>query len=171
MNRRMAEHLHNCLYGRPIILGYYPRPLDATQAELSLARVKPGRKAPFAGMLEDLVHLELADIAINMLPTGVVMPGQRQGVNRERSPCIDCGSSHVPPYLPDGSLSSQVVMYMKRSSRPVASLETSADLSGNCSCSPSSRLGESTYASSFNHRKCDIWSLVHGNQRVSVFVS
>ncbi|KAM5530489.1 hypothetical protein V8D89_015843 [Ganoderma adspersum] len=41
------------------------------------------------------VHLELADIAINMLPsTGVVMPGQRQGVNRERSPCIDCGHVH-----------------------------------------------------------------------------
>ena len=55
-------------------------------------------------MLEDLVHLELADMAANMLPTGVIMPGQRLGVIQERTPCIDCESSHVLPVSFDGTL-------------------------------------------------------------------
>ncbi|KAI1794780.1 hypothetical protein LXA43DRAFT_882957 [Ganoderma leucocontextum] len=94
MNRRMAEHLHKCPSGRPLLLGYYPRPHGAAQAELSLARIKPGVKVPFADMLEELVHLELADIASNALPSGAVKPGERRGVNRRRRPCVDCGRTH-----------------------------------------------------------------------------
>lgn len=150
MNRRTADHLRNCPSGRPIILGYYPRPRGAT---LSLARVQPGRKFPFGAMLEDLVHLELAHRAANMLPTGAVMPGQRLGVNKKRSPCVDCESSHVLPFLTDRTLSSQAAKYMKRFSRSAASPETSADLNGSGSCSLSSRLGERMFASSFDLRK------------------
>ncbi|KAI1796703.1 hypothetical protein LXA43DRAFT_879118 [Ganoderma leucocontextum] len=94
LNRRMAEHLHNCPSGRPILLGYYPRQRGADQAELSLARIRPGMKVPFAGMLEDLVHLELADMAANALPSGAVIPGERLGVNKRRSTCVDCGRIH-----------------------------------------------------------------------------
>ncbi|PIL25422.1 hypothetical protein GSI_13312 [Ganoderma sinense ZZ0214-1] len=94
MNRRTAEHLHNCPSGRPVLLGYYPRPPNATDAELSLARIKPGRKVPFARMLEELVHLQLADVAANADPSGVVVPGQRLGANQARRPCIDCGHVH-----------------------------------------------------------------------------
>ncbi|KAI1784130.1 hypothetical protein LXA43DRAFT_902196 [Ganoderma leucocontextum] len=94
LNRRTAEHLHNCPSGRPILLGYYPRPRGLDQAELSLARIRPGMKVPFAGMLEDLVHLELADIAVNALPSGAVIPGERLGVNKRRSTCVDCRHVH-----------------------------------------------------------------------------
>ncbi len=101
MNRRMAEHLHNCPSGHPIVLGYYPRRSGATQAELSLAAIKPSRKVPFAAMLEDLVHLELSDVAANALPSGAVIPGARLGVKKQMSPCIDCEFSLVPLFLPD----------------------------------------------------------------------
>ncbi|KAI1784425.1 hypothetical protein LXA43DRAFT_901681 [Ganoderma leucocontextum] len=94
MNRRTAEHLHNCPSGRPILLGYYPRPRGADQAELSPARIKPGPKVPFAQMLEDLVHLELADLVAHALPSGTVMAWERLGVYQRRPPCVDCGHLH-----------------------------------------------------------------------------
>ena len=149
LNESSYDRTSSQLAGR-IILGYYPRPHGATQAELSLARVQHGRKVPFASMLEGLVHYELADRAVDMGFTGVVMPSQCLGVNKERSPCIDCESSHVLLSLSDGTLSSQVAMYTKRFSHSTASLETNADVSGSCLCSPSLRPGERTFVSSFD---------------------
>ena len=82
MNHRTAEHFHNCPSGKPLLLDYYPRPASASQAKLSLARIKPGVKVPFADMLEELIHIELTDIAANTLPSGAILSGQCLGVNR-----------------------------------------------------------------------------------------
>ena len=101
MNRRTTEHFHNCPSGKPLLLDYYPRLASASQAELSLAQIKPGVKVPFADMLEELIHIKLADIAANALPSGAILSGQRLGVNRRRPPCVDCEwTSSASCFLP-----------------------------------------------------------------------
>ncbi|EJF56433.1 hypothetical protein BD309DRAFT_878036 [Dichomitus squalens] len=99
LNRRYSEHLRNCPSLHPVLLGYYPPNPDESPEDLAAGRIKPGRMVPYVQRLERLVHLELADVAVNAPYLSPTLPhqtpkGSRMGIVPERVPCKSCHHVH-----------------------------------------------------------------------------
>ena len=91
MVRRWGEHRRHCSLLRPKLLGYFPSNGE-TQSDLAAGRLNPSTKTACSHLLENVVHRELADIAVHapyLSPDGKT-GGLNLGATQTRSACPSC---------------------------------------------------------------------------------
>ncbi|KAI0654783.1 hypothetical protein C8Q70DRAFT_1025302 [Cubamyces menziesii] len=102
LNKRLGEWDDQCQSKETHLRGYWPMSEDAESNGMMRGRVQVGPPGPYCHRVERLVHLELADLALNApylhpdfpnvkSDVGIGNGGKRSAVRRE---CPDCGAVH-----------------------------------------------------------------------------
>ncbi|KAL7283041.1 hypothetical protein ACG7TL_002465 [Trametes sanguinea] len=100
LTKRLAEWDKQCQSKQTHLLGFWPMSRDAEQNGMMRGRVQVGEPGPYCHRVERLVHLELADLALNApyldpdFPNAKSDGGNNKGRGRARGPCPDCGTVH-----------------------------------------------------------------------------
>ncbi|KAI8999026.1 hypothetical protein BD414DRAFT_408075 [Trametes punicea] len=100
LTKRLAEWDKQCQSKQTHLLGFWPMSRDAAQNGMMRGRVQVGEPGPWCHRVERLVHLELADLALNAPYVDPQFPNTKSGAgdsNRRmpaRRPCPDCGAMH-----------------------------------------------------------------------------
>ncbi|CDO68862.1 hypothetical protein BN946_scf185000.g5 [Trametes cinnabarina] len=100
LTKRLAEWDKQCQSKLTHLLGFWPMSRDAEQNGMMRGRVQVGDPGPYCHRVERLVHLELADLALNAPYLDPDFPNVKgDGGNTPRrlnskGPCPDCGTVH-----------------------------------------------------------------------------
>ena len=103
LNKRLGEWDDQCQSKETHLRGYWPMSEDAESNGMMRGRVQVGPPGPYCHRVERLVHLELADLALNApylhpdfpnvkSDVGIGNGGKRSAVRRE---CPDCETPHL----------------------------------------------------------------------------
>ncbi|TFK88782.1 hypothetical protein K466DRAFT_488222 [Polyporus arcularius HHB13444] len=100
LTKRLAEWDKQCQSKQTHLRGFWPTTKDADDGNLGRGRVQVGEPAPWCHKLERLIHLELADLAVNAPYLDPAYPnvkgstGSSNDRSVTRSPCPDCTKVH-----------------------------------------------------------------------------
>ncbi|RDX52714.1 hypothetical protein OH76DRAFT_1344772 [Lentinus brumalis] len=100
LTKRLAEWDKQCQSKQTHLRGFWPTTKDADDGNLGRGRVQVGEPAPWCHKLERLIHLELADLAVNAPYLDPAYPNVKGGTGSSndrsvtRSPCPDCTKVH-----------------------------------------------------------------------------
>ncbi|KAM5542621.1 hypothetical protein V8D89_003582 [Ganoderma adspersum] len=100
LTKRLAEWDKQCQSKQTHLRGFWPSTPDADKGNLARGRVKVGDPGPYCHRLERMIHLELADLAVNAPYMDEDYPdvkggnGSGNGRTVVRKPCPDCGAVH-----------------------------------------------------------------------------
>ena len=101
-NRRMKQHWRTCGASlKPRIFDVCPPPAGGSDAHtLFPGKIQPGAPAPYATLLEELIHLELADYSENAPYLNPSFPkatsgGKRLGPKPRSARCTSCGCALI----------------------------------------------------------------------------
>ncbi|KAI0637404.1 hypothetical protein C8Q77DRAFT_1050633 [Trametes polyzona] len=102
LTKRLAEWDKQCQSKQTHLRGFWPMSADAAANGMMRGRVQVGDPGPYCHRVERLVHLELADIALNapyLDPEFPNLSGDSAGGGAgrrapARGPCPDCGAVH-----------------------------------------------------------------------------
>ncbi|TBU45851.1 hypothetical protein BD309DRAFT_989230 [Dichomitus squalens] len=100
LTKRLAEWDKQCQSKQTHLRGFWPSTPEAEAGNLARGRVKVGEPGPYCHRVEKLVHLELADLAVNApyldpdFPNMKGGSGTGNGRAATRAPCPDCGAVH-----------------------------------------------------------------------------
>ncbi|OJT10886.1 hypothetical protein TRAPUB_12602 [Trametes pubescens] len=100
LTKRLAEWDKQCQSKQTHLRGFWPMSKDAADNGMMRGRVQVGDPGPYCHRVERLVHLELADIALNApyldpkFPNIKADMGNGNGRTPVRGPCPDCGVVH-----------------------------------------------------------------------------
>ena len=103
LTKRLAEWDKQCQSKQTHLRGFWPSTKDADDGNLGRGRVQVGDPASWCHKLERLIHLELADLAVNAPYLDPGYPNIKGGTGSandratvvSRSPCPDCESSDI----------------------------------------------------------------------------
>ena len=96
LTKRLAEWDKQCQSKQTHLRGFWPTTADAEAGNLARGRVQVGEAGPWCHKVEKLVHLELADLALNAPYLDPEYPNiQGDSGNSSdrvvtRTPCPDC---------------------------------------------------------------------------------
>ncbi|KAI0713467.1 hypothetical protein C8Q76DRAFT_620845 [Earliella scabrosa] len=95
LTKRLAEWDKQCQSKQTHLRGFWPSTKDADDGNLARGRVQVGEPGAWCHKLERLVHLELADLAINAPYLDRDFPNVKGGSGNgdrvvSRTPCPDC---------------------------------------------------------------------------------
>ncbi|KAI0350219.1 hypothetical protein OH77DRAFT_1413411 [Trametes cingulata] len=99
LTKRLAEWDKQCQSKQTHLRGFWPMSKDAAANGMMRGRVQVGEPGPYCHRVERLVHLELADLALNAPYLEPGFPNVKadfgNGSRRAaRRPCPDCGVMH-----------------------------------------------------------------------------
>ncbi|KAI0747627.1 hypothetical protein C8Q80DRAFT_1167804 [Daedaleopsis nitida] len=100
LTKRLAEWDKQCQSKQTHLRGYWPSTKDADDGNLARGRVQVGPPGPYCHKVERLVHLELADLAVNApyldpnYPDVQNVSGNGNDKAVSRKPCPDCNAVH-----------------------------------------------------------------------------
>ena len=96
LTKRLAEWDKQCQSKQTHLRGFWPITADAEAGNLARGRVQVGDPGPWCHKVEKLVHLELADLALNApyldpdFPNVKSSGGSSTDRVASRAPCPDC---------------------------------------------------------------------------------
>ncbi|OCH89104.1 hypothetical protein OBBRIDRAFT_713073, partial [Obba rivulosa] len=99
LNKRLDEWSKQCGSKEQVLRGWWPGTVEMDQNSHMKGRVDPGHPGLWCHRVERLVHLELADLAVNAqyldpeYPNQKAKPGDGKA-KLKRKPCTDCGAIH-----------------------------------------------------------------------------
>ncbi|KAL6307961.1 hypothetical protein BKA93DRAFT_766686 [Sparassis latifolia] len=103
LTKRIDEWSKQCGSKPQVLRGYWPSGVDTDDGSLMKGRVRVGEKGMWCHRVERLVHLELADLAVNSpyldddFPKTRAQPQDtptREASTRKKTPCSDCDKIH-----------------------------------------------------------------------------
>ncbi len=104
LTKRLAEWDKQCQSKQTHLRGFWPSTKDADDGNLARGRVQVGEPGPWCHKLERLVHLELADLAVNAPYLDQNFPNVKGGSDNggdrvvSRTACPDCECYPTLPF-------------------------------------------------------------------------